>query len=114
VARGGTVGLSEPEVSWKALEPGAEVISSDGEVVGKVSRVVGDAEADVFTGLAVKPGVLSGERLVPSEHVPRIWPKRVEVSLTKAQVEALPPFEDPPAVRIEPGVSGFFRRLFGR
>jgi hypothetical protein len=38
----------------------------------------------------------------------------VEVSLTKDQIEALPPFEDPPAVRIEPGVSGFFRRLFGR
>jgi sporulation protein YlmC with PRC-barrel domain len=114
VARGGAVGLNQPEVSWKALEPGAEVISSDGEVVGRLSRVVGDAEADVFTGLAVKPGVLSDERLVPSEHVPRIWPTRVEVSLTKGQIEALPPFEDPPAVRIEPGVSGFFRRLFGR
>ena len=58
--------------------------------------------------------LLSGERLIPSEYVPRIWPTRVEVSLTKAQIEALPPFENPPAVRIEPGVSGFFRRLFGR
>ena len=114
MAGGEAVGLNEPEVSWKALEPGAEVISSDGEVVGKLSRVVGDAEADVFTGLAVKPGILSGERLVPSEHVPHIWPRRVEVSLTKDQIEALPPFEDPPAVRWEPGFSSFFRRLFGR
>jgi hypothetical protein len=90
------------------------VTSSDGESVGKLSRVVGDAEADVFTGLAVKPSLLSGERLVPSEHVRRIWPRRVEVGLTKDQIEALPAFEDPPAVRIEPGFSSFFRRLFGR
>jgi uncharacterized protein YrrD len=106
--------VSEPEVSWKALEPGAEVVSADGESIGTLSRVVGDADADVFTGLAVKTGLLSGERLVPSERVRGIWPERVEVRLSKEELEALPPFEDPPAVRIEPGVSGFFRRLFGR
>jgi sporulation protein YlmC with PRC-barrel domain len=106
--------MTEPQVSWKALEPGAEVVSADGEAIGTLSRVVGDAEADVFTGLAVKPGLLSGERLVPSERVGAIWPERVEVRLSKDELDALPPFEDPPAVRIEPGFSNFFRRLFGR
>jgi uncharacterized protein YrrD len=106
--------VSEPEVSWKALEPGADVVSADGERIGTLSRVVGDADADVFTGLAVKSGLLSGERLVPSERVGGIWPDRVEVRLDKDELEALPRFEDPPAVRIEPSVSGFFRRLFGR
>jgi sporulation protein YlmC with PRC-barrel domain len=106
--------VSEPEVSWIALEPGAEVVTREGESLGKVSRVVGDADADVFTGLAVKPGMLSEERLVPSERVGAIWPTRVEVSLSKAELEALPRFEDPPAVRWEPGFSSFFRRLFGR
>jgi sporulation protein YlmC with PRC-barrel domain len=106
--------VSEPKVSWKALEPGAEVVSTDGESIGTLSRVVGDAEADVFTGLAVKPGLLSGERLIPSERVGGIWPERVEVRLSKDELEALPRFEDPPAVRIEPRAPGFFRRLFGR
>jgi hypothetical protein len=106
--------VSEQEVSWKALEPGADVVSADGERIGTLSRVVGDADADVFTGIAVKPGLLAGERLVPSERVGGIWPERVEVRLSRDELEALPPFKDPPAVRIEPGVSGFFRRLFGR
>jgi uncharacterized protein YrrD len=107
--------MSEPEVSWKALEPGADVVSSDGEPVGSVSRVVGDAEADVFTGIAVKPGVLSGERLVPSERVRGIWPKRVEIDLSKSDIESLPHYEDSPVVRWTPDEGGgFFSRLFRR
>jgi sporulation protein YlmC with PRC-barrel domain len=39
----------EPPVSWKAIEANAEVFTSDGFAVGKVSNVVGDATADVFT-----------------------------------------------------------------
>jgi uncharacterized protein YrrD len=107
--------MSEPEVSWKALETGADVVSSDGEPVGSVSRVVGDAEADVFTGIAVKHGVLGGERLVPSERVRGIWPERVEIDLTKNDVESLPPYEDSPVVRWTPDEdTGFFSRLFRR
>jgi uncharacterized protein YrrD len=107
--------MSEPEVSWKALEPGAEVVSSEGEPVGSVSRVVGDAEADVFTGIAVRHGVLGGERLVPSERIRGIWPERVEIDLSKSDVESLPPYEDSPVVRWTPDEdTGFFSRLFRR
>ena len=96
------------------IDSGAEVVSSDGERVATVSRVVGDANADVFTGLAVKAGILSGERLVPSERVQGIWPDRVQVDLSKADVEALPEYEDAPVVRLEPDEPGFWARLFGR
>ena len=104
----------EPQVSWKVIEPGAQVDSADGEKSATVSRVVGDADADVFTGLAIKVGILSGERLVPSERVQGIWPDRVEVDLTKADMEALPKYEDEPVVRIEPKEPGFWARLFGK
>jgi uncharacterized protein YrrD len=104
----------EPQVSWKAVEAGADVVSSEGEKSGKVSRVVGDPDADVFTGLAVKVGILSGERLAPSERVTGIWPDRVAVDLTKAELEALPEYEEAPVVRIEPEEPGFFARLFGK
>lgn len=105
----------EPQVSWKVIEAGAPVISSDGEKAGTVSRVVGDSDADVFTGLAITGGILSGERFLPSESVEGIWPDRVEVSLTKAELEALPKYEDAPVVRIDPAPKpGFFSRLFGR
>lgn len=104
----------EPQVSWKVIEAGAEVESADGEKVATVSRVVGDADADVFTGLAVKAGILSGERLIPSERVQGIWPDRVQVDLAKADVEALPEYEEAPVVRVEPDKPGFLARLFGR
>jgi sporulation protein YlmC with PRC-barrel domain len=105
-----------PQVSWKAIEASAPIFSSDGEAVGKVSQIVGDPDADVFTGLAVSIDVLGPPRLVPSERVQSIWPDRVDVALTKSQIEALEPYEETPTVRWRPdqGVGGFFRRLFRR
>jgi PRC-barrel domain len=105
---------AEPQVSWKLIEPGAQIEAADGEKVATVSRVVGDADADVFTGLAVKAGILSGERLIPSERVQAIWPDRVQVDLAKAELETLPAYEDAPVLRLEPEEPGFWARLFGR
>jgi hypothetical protein len=96
------------------IDTGARVVTSDGEEAASVSRLVGDVDADVFTGIAVKPGLLRGERLIPSEQVTGIWPDRIEVALTKAELEALPPYEDAPVIRLEPERRGFFSRLFGR
>jgi len=103
-----------PQVSWKAIEEEAEVVSSEGERAGRVSRVVGDPNADVFTGLAVSVGALGGERFVAAERVVGIWPDRVEVSLGRAEIESLPKYEDVPVVRWRPGpLGGIFSRLFG-
>jgi hypothetical protein len=103
-----------PQVSWIAIEEGAHVFSAEGEAVGKVTRAVGDAEADVFTGLAVKLSAFGSERFVPSERVRAIWPDRVDLDVTAADVEKLPEHEDAPVVRLGPRPSSFFRRLFGR
>ena len=97
-----------------AIEEGAEVFSVEAEAVGRVSRVVGDAEADVFTGLAIRLSALGSERFVPSERVTGIWPDRVDVDVSSAAVEQLPEYQDAPAVRWQLENGGFFRRLFGR
>jgi sporulation protein YlmC with PRC-barrel domain len=104
----------KPQVSWMAIEADAPVFSSEGEAVGKVESVVGDPDADVFTGLAVSIDVLGPARLVPSERVRGIWPDRVDVALTKVQIDRLPEYEETPTVRWRPGggVGGFLRRLF--
>jgi hypothetical protein len=112
---GGPAGGGEPQVAWKAIEANAQVFSSDAQAVGKVSEIVGDQDADVFTGLAVSLGVLGADRFVASERVRAIWPDRVEVDLTAAEIEELPDHEAPPVIRVSPGEpGGFFRRLFGR
>ena len=106
---------SQPEVSWKAIEEDAQVVSSEGEEAGRVSRIVGDPTADVFTGLAILIDTFGGERFVPAERVSGIWPDRVELSLTGAEIEALPKHEDVPTVRWRPGaLGGIFSRLLGR
>ena len=104
----------EPQISWKVVEAGTSVITSDGEEAASVSRVVGDVDADIFTGLAVKSGVFGPVRLVPSEQVTGIWPSRVQVALTRDELERLPAYEGAPVVQLEPESPGFFRRLFGR
>jgi hypothetical protein len=106
----------QPQVSWKAIESDALVFSSEGEQVGTVSRIVGDADADVFTGLAISVDTLGPERFLASERVRGIWPTRVDVALTKAEIESLPDYEETPTVYWRPdgGILGFLRRLFGR
>ena len=105
---------AEPQVAWKAIEEDADVVSSDGEVAARVSRIVGDHEADVFTGLAVHVGHLGQERYVAAERVSGIWPDRVELSLTREEIEALPEYEDAPTVRWRPdALGGIFSRLLG-
>jgi hypothetical protein len=103
-----------PEVSWKAIEPGAQVVSSDGDSVGTVERVVGDASADIFSGLAISIHLLGAARFAPSERVRAIWPDRVELELTAEQVQNLPEHEEQRAVRWRPGGRGLLGRLFGR
>jgi hypothetical protein len=103
-----------PQVSWKAIEADAEVVAADGGVAGRVSRVVGDADADVFSGLAVVPHALAGERFIAAERVTGIWEDRVEVDLTKEAIEGLPEYDEAPVVRWQPRGPGFLGRLFGR
>jgi C-terminal processing protease CtpA/Prc len=40
-------------ISYLALEPGTEVVGSDGERVGRVEHVLADADSDVFDGLVI-------------------------------------------------------------
>ena len=106
---------SEPQVSWKAIEANAEVFTSDGFAVGKVSKIVGDPTADVFTGLAVSKHLIGTPKFVPSERVTGIWPHRVEIDLTEDEVDRLEEYEDEPVIRVNPADQpGFLSRLFGR
>jgi hypothetical protein len=103
-----------PQIAWKAIEPKTPAYSSDREVVGKVSKVVGDAEADVFTGLAISPSFIGPDRFVDADRVRGIWADRIELDLTSDEADRLPEYEEVPVVRWRPDEGGFFSRLFRR
>jgi hypothetical protein len=126
--------MSDP-VSWLMIEPGWKVVSADGKELGHVDEVTGDSSNDIFNGLAVASGVFGKPKYVPAEQVARIVEGRVELALTRQQVDRLLEYEEPPesaqlsseqathADRIEQAVVGadrtrarpmaFGRRLLG-
>jgi hypothetical protein len=100
----------EAQVSWKAIEHNAVVVTADGSEAARVVEVAGDRDADIFSGLVVKTGALDTKRFLPAEHVTAIWAHRVQIDLTAESVQALAPFEDPVVERLEEK-GGFFSRL---
>jgi uncharacterized protein YrrD len=81
-------------VAWLIVEPGWEVVSSDGEKVGVVRELLGDENADIFDGLAVDHGLLKKAKYVPAERVGEIVEGSVTLELTKAEFDALDDYED--------------------
>jgi Uncharacterized protein conserved in bacteria (DUF2171) len=77
-------------VAWYLIEPGWEVLDAGGDVVGLVEEVEGDANADIFSGLAISTGLFSGPRFVPAEQVGLLTEGHVHLSLTSDQVKDLP------------------------
>jgi len=99
--------MSEPEQDWakQDLHLGAEVVSSDGKVVGELKRVLVEdsdfglrgivvREGGRFSGLLLAPGsmLLADEVIVPPAAVRAISRDRIELKLSSADVRNLPPY----------------------
>lgn len=84
-------------VSWLLIEPGWDVVDSEGSGVGQVEEVVGDR--DIFSGLAVSSGLLGKPRWVPAELVAEITEGRVRLTVSGDAVDQLGEHEPgaPPA-----------------
>jgi len=76
-------------VSWLMIRPGWQVHAADGTQVGRVDEVTGDEDADIFDGLAIATSTLGKPKYVPAESVGPITEGRVDLTLTKEQVDAL-------------------------
>ena len=83
----------DPRISWMSLAKGTRVIGSDGQEAGRVSEVVGDKPSDIFSGIAVRSGLLSDELFVPAEFVADIRVEEVILSIPADNVENLGPYE---------------------
>jgi hypothetical protein len=101
------VEAQDDPVSWLQIRAGWKVVSSDGEEVGHVDEVAGDDTEDVFDGLAVATTAFGKPRYVRSEQVAQITDGRVNLTLTRAQVEQLDEYLEPAtSEQVEPESKG--------
>lgn len=82
--------MSDP-VSWLMIEQGWKVLDPAGEQIGHVEEVVGDTGTDIFNGLKIATGLLSGSRYVPAERVSEIEDGSVTLDVKK---DAIAEFDD--------------------
>jgi uncharacterized protein YrrD len=87
--------MADP-VSWFVVERGWPVVGADGEELGAVEEVIGDADSDIFNGLSVSSGLLGRPHYVPAERVRGIVEGRVELDLDREAFERLTAHGTPP------------------
>ena len=106
--------MADP-VSWFVIERGWKVVDAAGEEVGAVDEIVGDTTDDIFNGLAISTGILGKPRYVEAEQVGVITEGRVQLKLSKAAVDALGEYKEPPtSAQILPDAAGAVQRTEAR
>ena len=101
----------EPPISYRVLQPGARVVTSDGEEIGKVREVLDNQDEDIFDGLVIEGR--HGQRFVDAPEVARIAERRVTLAIPAERASTLgPPEPGTPVYHADVG-AGRLRRLFG-
>jgi len=106
-------------ISWKSIEHEWAVECSDGETIGKVFRVVGDENTDIFDGIAfthhggafVFHNYADRPHYVAAEQVASIDPGVVRLSITSSEAADLPVHDPPESAQIEPEDAGKVERV---
>jgi hypothetical protein len=78
-------------ISYKLLERGIPVVTSDGVEVGTVDRVLENEREQIFDGIVVRAG--RGELFVDAPEVARIAERAVTLSIDAEAAADLPPYE---------------------
>jgi hypothetical protein len=91
-------------ISYLALEEGTEVLSSDGERVGKVAHVLADPEQDIFDGIVIEgSGLGGGHRFADAAQVEEMRSGAVTLKLDAEGCRSLPePSANPAAIETDP------------
>jgi hypothetical protein len=92
-------------ISYLVLAPGTPVVSSDGQVVGKVEHVLAAEDEDIFDGIVidVKAGP-GGLHFADAEQVAELYENAAVLTLTEAQIDQLPKPGPSPAVMESHGI----------
>ena len=83
-------------IAYTVLAEGTPVLAADGTEVGTVKRVLADAGADIFDGIAFDGE--GGERFVDAPEVDALYERAVVLRITAEQARELPEHSASPAV----------------
>jgi hypothetical protein len=91
--------------SWLTIEPGWDVEDASATVVGEVTAVIGDPDADIFDGLRFETtdGV---ELFAPGEKVGAIVEGRVTIQARLERLQQAPAEGEPGGAEIRPEAPG--------
>jgi sporulation protein YlmC with PRC-barrel domain len=78
----------EHQIGYKALPRGVPVVTSDGEQIGTVYRVLDNAREHIFDGIIV--ATKKGRRFVDAPEVGRITTSRVTLTIDAEEAHNLP------------------------
>src|SRR5688572_21487498 len=85
--------------SWLMIEAGWEVVDHANQRIGKVTRVVGDADADIFNGIHLRTS--SGEeRYAPADRIGDIVEGRIELATSLFESQETPADQEPRGIEI--------------
>lgn len=101
-----------PPSSYIALARGVPVITSDGEEIGTVRKVLAVHVKDVFDGIVVRTP--AGDRFVDGPEVERIYERGVVLSIDAAAAAELPKPDANPLAGSAQQLLGRAKRRVGR
>ncbi len=101
----------EQPIAWRAVPEDTPVRSADGESVGTLYDMLGSDQEDIFHGIVVHLGRLGHRVFVPADQVARLTPSHVDVSMTSAELHALPVHDE--ERQFDLGMVGFIRKHVG-
>jgi hypothetical protein len=101
----------EHEIAYSALPHGTRVMSSDGDVIGTVERVLDIPDLDLFDGIVIQTS--DGDRFVDRDQIARITTRAVHLDVTTSEAANLPVPDSAPTFRADSG-AGDGRSLMGR
>jgi len=104
----GPVWNDEDAIAWTATPYHVPVLDADEQKMGTAESLLGDENADIFHGLAVK--LEHGGHLVevPADHVKKITLQAVHTDVRPDQVASLPAYSEEKWFHL--GWGGLFRK----
>jgi len=80
-----------PAISYKLLQRGTRVVTSDGHELGTVAQVLDNVRENIFDGIVVRTP--AGNRFVDAPEVGRITERTVTLSIDAAEAARLPAYD---------------------